>query len=66
MESFSANLFLVLKSYWTFRILSNVNDGASLRKYLERLKIIRLMLVVLIVFFTYGELDLVLSRVVLS
>ena len=41
-----------------FRILSNINDGAILRKYLEHLKMIGLMMVILMVFYTYGELVL--------
>ena len=47
----------------TFRILSKINDGAPLRKYVMRLYGIRLMLVVLMVFFTCGELVLVLREV---
>ena len=39
-----------------FRILSNVNDGAPLRKYVERLEMIWLMMVILMVFYIYGEL----------
>ena len=43
----------------TFRILSNIKGGASLRKYVERLEMIRLMVVKLMVFFLCGELVLV-------
>ena len=39
-----------------FRILSNINDGAPLRKYVERLEKIGLMMVILMVFYIYGEL----------
>ena len=49
----------------TFRILSNINDGASLQKYVECLVIIGIMVVVLMVFFTCGELVLVIWGVVL-
>ena len=41
-----------------FRILSNINDGAILRKYLEHLKMIGLTTVILMVFYTYGDLVL--------
>ena len=39
-----------------FRILSNIDDGAPLRKYVERLQMIGLMMVILMVFHIYGEL----------
>ena len=41
-----------------FRILSNINDGSSLRKYVEHLQMIRLMMIILMVFYTFGELVL--------
>ena len=44
-----------------FRILSNINDGAPLRKYVERFQMIGLMVITLMVFYTCGE--LVLRRV---
>ena len=39
VESFSVDFLPAIESYWTvaFRILSNINDGAPLRKYVERL-----------------------------
>ena len=39
VESFSVDFLPAIESYWTvaFRILSNINDGAPLRKYAERL-----------------------------
>ena len=40
----------------TFRILSNINNGATLRKYVERLQMIALIMVILMVFYNYGEL----------
>ena len=49
----------------TFRILSNINDGASLGKYVKRLEITGLIVVVLMVFFTCGELVLFIWGVVL-
>ena len=58
MESFSADFLSAMESYWTFRILPNINDGATLRKYVERLQMIALMMVILMVFYTYGELIL--------
>ena len=42
----------------TFRILANINDGATLRKYVERLWMIGVMMVILMVFYSYGELFL--------
>ena len=39
-----------------FRILSNINDGVPLWMYVERLWVIGLMMVMLMVFFTYDEL----------
>ena len=45
------------------RILTNINDGAPLQKYVERLQVIRLMVVVLMIFFTCDKLFLVLWRV---
>ena len=63
VESFSANLFPALKLL-EFRVLSNINNGASLRKYAEGLEMIGLMMVVLMVL-TCGELILVIWGVVL-
>ena len=39
VESFSVDFLPAIESYWTvaFRILSNINDGAPLRKYVEPL-----------------------------
>ena len=42
-----------------YAILSNINDGATLRKYVERLWLIELMVVMLMLFFSCGELLLV-------
>ena len=42
-----------------FIILPNINNGASLQKYVECLKMIGLVGVVLMVFFTCGKLVLV-------
>lgn len=42
-----------------FVILPNMNNGATLQKYVECLKMIGLVVVVLIVFFTCGKLVLV-------
>ena len=42
-----------------YGFLSNINDGATLQKYVERLEMIGLMVVMLMVFFWYGELVLV-------
>ena len=38
VESFSADFVSAVESYWTvaFRILPNINDGAPVRKYMER------------------------------
>ena len=42
-----------------FRILSNINnDGAPLQKYVEHLQMIGIMVVMLMVFYTCGELVL--------
>ena len=51
VESFSADFVSAIESYWTvaFRILPN-NDGAPVRKYMERRYMIGLMMVVLMVF----------------
>ena len=38
--------------------MSNLNDGATLQKYVERLYMIGLMVVIFMVFYTYGELVL--------
>ena len=46
-----------------FRILSNINDAAPLRKYVERFYMIGLMVDMLMVFFPCGELVFVLSGV---
>ena len=43
----------------TFRILSNINDGACLQSYVEHLEMIGLMVVVLMVYFICGEVVLV-------
>ena len=48
----------------TCRILSNINNSASLRTYVECLDVTGLVLVVSMVFFTCGELFLVLWVVV--
>ena len=39
-----------------FRILSNINDGVPMGMYVERFWVIGLMVVMLMVFFTYDEL----------
>ena len=57
LRGFSSSYGKLLDSV-TFRILSNINDGATLRKYVERLQMIALMMVILMVFYTYGELIL--------
>ena len=46
-------------------ILSNINDGATVRKYVERLQMIGLMVVMLMIFFKCGELVLVCSMYVI-
>ena len=43
-----------------YAILSNINDGATLRKYVERLWLIGLLVVMLMLFFRCEELLLVL------
>lgn len=57
----SSSSFEKLLERVTFTILSNINDGASLRKYVGHLGITGLMVVVLIIFFTCGKLVLELS-----
>ena len=42
-----------------YGILSNIKDGTTLRKYVERLYMIGLMVVMSIIFFKCGELVLV-------
>ena len=55
LRRFSSSYGKLLDSV-IFRILSNINDGATLRKYVERLSMTGLMMVILMVFCTYGEL----------